>query len=65
MAEARTISRDQVAALIRGFGINNADDALIARAHELNTALMEQLARLPDDVGKDVEPAHVFAVPLR
>ena len=65
MAEPRTITRDEVAATIRRLGIQNVDDALLTRAHELNAALTEQLARLPDDLGKDAEPAHVFSVPLR
>jgi len=63
--EPRTITRDEIAALVRRLGIENADDALLARALELNSALMGQLARLPKNVGKDVEPAHVFSVPLR
>ena len=65
MDEPRTITRDEIAALVRRLGIENADDALLARALELNSALMGQLARLPSNVGKDVEPAHVFSVPLR
>ena len=65
MDEPRTITRDEIAALVRRLGIENADDAFLSRALELNMALMGQLARLPNDVGKDVEPAHVFSVPLR
>lgn len=65
MTESRTISREEVAGLVRSLGIRHADDLFLARAHELNAALVEQLARLPDDVGKDAEPAHVFSVPLR
>ena len=64
MAEGRSISRDEVAALVRRIGLAGADEAFITRAYELNTELMAQLARIPD-FGKDVEPAHVFAVPLR
>ena len=65
MAEARSITCDEVAALVRRLQIEKADDAFIARATELNTILMQQLAGLPTDFGKDVEAAHVFTLPLR
>lgn len=64
MAQTRDISRDEVAAIVARVGVVGADAAFTARAHELNVDLMGQLARIPD-FGKDVEPAHVFAVPLR
>lgn len=60
----RKVSREEVAAIVARIGVTGADEAFITRVHELNTELMVQLARLPD-FGKDVEPAHVFAVPLR
>ena len=63
-AEGRSISRDEITALVKRIGLAGTDEALITRAHELNTELMGQLARIPD-FGKDVEPAHVLAVPLR
>ena len=63
MAEQRTISRDEVAAIIRRIGIVGADGSFVDRAHALNADLVAQLGRLPDAFGKDIEPAHVFTMP--
>jgi hypothetical protein len=60
-----TLSKEAVAEILRRFGVAHADEALIARASELHVAGAEQLARLPRDFDKGVEPAHVFSVPLR
>jgi hypothetical protein len=55
---------DDIAALVERVGIKGANEAFIARASELAAVTRTQTARLPT-FGKDVEPAHVFTVPLR
>ena len=65
MDRAPSVSRDEMIAMLRNFGIHDADDGLIARAMELSTATREHLARLPRGLSKDLEPAHVFSLPLR
>jgi hypothetical protein len=64
MTEAAAISRDEMAAIVRRLAIRGADDAFIARAAELGTLTLAQVARLPV-LPKNAEPAHVFSVPLR
>jgi hypothetical protein len=61
---ASTLSRETIVDLLRRLGLAQPDDALVVRAMDLNRAGAEQLARLPHDFSKDVEPAHVFSVPL-
>ena len=56
-------ARDAVILQLRRIGIADADDAMVARAMELQAAGAEQLARLHRDFDKSVEPTHIFSVP--
>lgn len=64
MADHPTISREEVAALIRRIGVKGADEAFVTRAAELSAGTVAQMARLPHAFGKEIEPAHVFVPPL-
>jgi hypothetical protein len=65
MTEQSTTSRDEVASMLLRLGMAKPDPAMLARAVDLSAGLASVLQRLPRDFGKDREPAHVFAVPLR
>jgi hypothetical protein len=62
---AQALSREAILDILRRLEVAHADEALANRALELHLASAEQMARLARSFDKSIEPAHVFAVPLR